>query len=581
MKKIILALFAIAVPALTFAEDAKIVQVYGPVEYRVNQNSVWQKAEKDTMVPEGGAVKSGEAGSALIQMENKSRVWLKENTALEIEQKQSLITRLALVFGKIKVRVPHLRRKEKFDLRTPTAVCAVRGTEFVMESDMEGKMTLEVLFGEVKMSYMITPQKGDKEITLTQGQFLKIEEKDKTGIKGLMDKKQELAGLQKWDPGISEKDSVADIKRKELDRVQIRDFSKQVKNTEDMVNSFMYKGREADIEAGRTLRDVHGNLVRVDQRLMRPDGATLQFFNLVKRTVYADYTSPAKGFTYNGGVVNNRLDLLAFTMQFNQDLPQSISEWPSFFDENDVHALKSSFVFANKTYKDAIFFTAEGYLYDNAREELVNNTNVVGVTPDSNPATPGDDEDVLLTGMLSSFNDLSHVIDLNVSDGGSGTLKINSVNVATAKWGVKNMNSSYEYTGDDAGTDKLYQFKADKYSIGGDAATNGSFWLAQENYVISNSGGIKNTTDFTESTMDPFSILKESAIESITYVKNSNVTAAADLSGSAAYSDIATTDMFTDGTRYPTGTNIDLVIIPDLAIAAIQKVMSALDSLSQ
>jgi len=588
MKKIII-LVVIFLPSYLFSESAKIISISGDVEYRTNQNLEWKKATPYIEIPEGGAIRTNE-GMAFIKIGDKSNVWINKNTALEIEQRQSLISRLTLVFGKIKIRVEHLRRKEKFELRTPTAVCAVGGTEFVVESDEEGRMSLNVLYGEVKLNHLITPQKGDKEVIITQGQYFKIAEKDKPGIKELMDKKQEIDGLQKWDPGLSKEVRIADIKQKEIDRLQIRDFSKRAQKTDDMVKSFIYRGRDADLEAGRTLRDIHGNLVRVDQRLIRPDPSTLQFFNIVKRPVYGDYQytnsiAQQYGFKYNGGTVENRMDLLLFTMNFNKDLPQSIIEWPSFFNKNSVKANWATFIAANKTYDDEIFFIGEGYKYDPVRDELVNNTRVVDIDVTQNKY----DYDVLLAGIIkddninniTAFRGLSEISKLNIKDAGTnnGKMKykegdiINKDIGGNVIWALRQNPdlggtgiSSFETTGDPY----LYQYKSDAYYIGGQT-TNDKIWLAQENYVISNGGSIKKTEDFTNSSSDPFSILKNSAGESIMYIKKANPTSG----------DINKVDDYFTGLNYINGTNIDLVIIPDLAIAGVQKVLPALNELKK
>jgi len=588
MKKIII-LVVIFLPSYLFSESAKIISISGDVEYRTNQNLEWKKATPDIEIPEGGTIRTNE-GIAFIKIGDKSKVWINKNTALEIEQGQNLISRLTLFFGKIKIRVEHLRRKEKFELRTPTAVCAVRGTEFVVESDEEGRMSLNVLYGEVKLNHLITPQKGDKEVIITQGQYFKIAEKDKPGIKELMDKKQEIDGLQKWDPGLSKEERIADIKQKEIDRLQIRDFSKQAQKTDDMVKSFIYRGRDADLEAGRTLRDIHGNLVRVDQRLIRPDPSTLQFFNIVKRPVYGDYQytnsiAQQYGFKYNGGTVENRMDLLLFTMNFNKDLPQSITEWPSFFNKNSVKANWATFISANKTYDDEIFFIGEGYKYDPVRDELVNNTRVVDIDVTQNKY----DYDVLLAGIIkddninniTAFRGLSEISKLNIKDAGTnnGKMKykegdiINKDIGGNVIWALRQNPdlggtgiSSFETTGDPY----LYQYKGDAYYIGGQT-TNDKIWLAQENYVISNGGSIKKTEDFTNSSSDPFSILKNSAGESIMYIKKANPTSG----------DINKVDDYFTGLNYINGTNIDLVIIPDLAIAGVQKVLPALNELKK
>lgn len=590
MKKILFSTF-IFYCASVFAAEVKILKMEGEVKYRDSVNAEWQDAQNSTIVPEGGAVKTGINGMAVLDTGNKSTVWMRENTALEVEQKKDLITRLGLVFGKIKARIPHLMRKEKYELRTPTAVCAVRGTDLVLETDMEGKMNLQVLFGSVKMTYAVPPLKGDKEFTLSQGEYIAIKEKDKPSRKMMMDKKMEMEGLAKWDPGLSDKARFEDIARKEFERAQIRDFAAQTSKTENMVKNFAYKGRESDIEAGRTLKDIHGNLVRVDQRLLRPSPDTLQFLNLVKRPVYNYKATPYSEFAYNGAQgITNRYDMAVFTMNFNKNLPQSISEWPSFFNANSVDPNWATFVFANRTNDSSIFFNAEAYKYDSVRDELVNNETALGYVfsgtgPNGENYFEVIDRDVMLAGTLASYQDLSNIINYDFKGAANGVVnhKDNTAYAGNIAWFSKVQachtpycTNYYEKTGESQ--DLLYQVNADLYAKGGNFLDNSNLvWYARENYVISNGGSIRGKNDFVNAGNDIFSLLKESAGESIIYFKEFDSSAVpggwAALTTSNVRSSIKNTDYFTGSS------NIDLVIIPDLALAGIQKVLPALNNL--
>ena len=602
-----------ALPGALLAAESRLLSMSGPVEVRPTREGAWTAAAADAEIAEGGAVRTGPKGAAVIQMPNKTRVWLKENSNIELEQRQTLASRLALVFGRIKVRVPHLMRKEKFEVRTPAAVCAVRGTEFTMGTTEDGKMDLQVLFGEVKLKFMIPPDKGPSEFSIPQGQGLALTEKGKATRPELLTPKAEREALENWNPGLKPSERQADLRQKETDRLQLKEFAKATNAAEDTVKDFLNVVKESDLEAGRTLNDVHGNVVRVEQRMIRPFSDEIQFYNIVKRANYNNYGKPAGGFDYNGGAMANRLDLMQITMNFNSDLPQRIEEWPGFFNDNALKPEWASFVSANKTYADEIFVIAEGYRYDAARDEIVNNTAVVGIAPTSY-AAGGADRDVLLSGILQNDSEstaaekLNYLSRLNLRESqavfGAGKLQYRDPDDSTWKaydattansvlWARKydvapggadaalglpvGFRPSYELSGDP----RLWEFTADAYLIGGKSA-NGSLWYAQESYVIGNGGGIKRAEDFTSSRSDPFTILKESALQNIMYIKSAATPASSWTSNAAAYSGISDTDKFSvAGGRYPGGTNIDLVFIPDLAVAAIQRMLPALTSLNE
>ncbi|MCM2268275.1 MAG: FecR family protein [Elusimicrobiales bacterium] len=585
--KILYTFLFMLLPGLALAGESKILSMSGTVEARQTREGQWVPASENMEIAEGGAVRTGADGGAVILMPNKTKVWLKDTTSLELEQRQTLASRLALVFGKIKVRVPHLMRKEKFEVRTPAAVCAVRGTEFTMGTTEDGKMELQVLFGEVKLKFIVPPEKGRAEFNIPQGQGLSLEEKGQPAKPALLTKAVEREALENWNPGLKPEERGRELRQKENDRAQVKEFARVSNNTDAAVKGFVNVVKESDLEAGRTLNDVHGNLVRVDQRMMRPAADEIQFFNLVKRPTYANYTSAADGFAYNGGAVTNRLDYMQMTMNFNKDLPQRIEEWPAFFNGNSVNAEWASFVLANRTKADEIFFIGQGYEYDAARDELVNNTNVVnyGTLVDRN---------VIITGVIkdevgvSAIAGLGRITNLDIQDAGTlnGQLKygdgtnVNGGLGTDVVWAVITDDAvSYSKPTDRPDNAPLVQYQADMYDVG--AQGTGFLWFAKENYVIGNGGQIRTPGDFTNSSSDPFSLLKDNALETVMYVKKSVGNNSALITNSdLAKADIDTEDWFSyNGGAAGVGTNIDIVFIPDLMVAAVQRMLPAITNL--
>ena len=633
-----LLLLILTLPAFAAAEEAKIIAFSGTVEVRNTREGQWAPATENMEIAEGGAVRAGADGSAVLLMPNKTKVWIKESSTLEVEQRRTLASRLALVFGKIKVRVPHLMRKEKFEVRTPSAVCAVRGTELTVDTNEAGAMVINVLYGEVKLSFVVPSEKGKSEFYIPQGRSMSLEERGKTAILALMTAEQEKSSLENWNPGLSPSERRREMHAKDNDRAQIREFARITSGTEDSVKSFLNIVKESDLEAGRTLRDIHGNMVRVDQRLMRPYADEVQFINLVKRPVYNNVDSAVaadtrKGFAYNGAAsISDRLDYVQMTMNFNKDLPQRIEEWPSFFSDNDIKADWNSVVMANKTDHNEIFFMAQGAIYNAGSDDLKSNTSIIGVPINSPYAS---DNDVLIAGVLktdlatpgsvSAVEGLGNVSRLNIKDNGSGTLKyytgtqtdsalvagygapVNGIGNANGNvvWAVKmNYDTLFsptspsptgwtnKYEKDKLDSDhSLWNYQATAYAVGGVNSTthipalptDGIMWVAQEASVINNSGAIQQVEDFTKSSLDPFSILKNSAGEIIMSIKKSNNNGVNTWTSDVnTYADISQDDYFaySGGLLPGSGTNIDLVIIPDLLLAAVQRILPAITNMN-
>jgi hypothetical protein len=610
-----LSVFLASLPAFAAAGEAQLIAFSGNVEVRTTREGQWVPAADKAEIAEGGAIRTGADGAAVVLMPNKSKIWIKESSDLEIEQRKTLTSRLALLFGQMKVRVPHLMRKEKFEVRTPAAVCAVRGTEFTVETADTGAMSINVLYGEVKLNFVIPPEKGGAELFIPQGRNMRLEEKGKPGKLAMMTAEQEKSSLENWNPGLSPAERQKDQKEKENDRAQLREFAKVTNGTENSVKTFLNTVRESDIETGRTLKDIHGNVVRVAQLLMRPHSDEIQFVNLVKRPSYnaINNNSVNGGFNYNGGAVGDRLDYAQVTVNFNQNLPQSIEAWPGFFSGNDVKPDWASFVMANKTKKDEIFFIAQLSKYDAVTDNLVNNSAAIGLAVN---ATNGGDRDVIVTGVIKnetgvlavegldrisrqqvkydSINSgkLVYTADgvtlvngaasdvvwamrldadaIDVMDGGgvNGSAKIAGTN--------KDLVTNYEKKGDP----NMSNYSAQLYLVGNDIA-NAALWLTNESYVINNNGSLQKGDDLVNSSLDPFSIMKNVAGETIMSVKGSkgsdgtwtglkaNLTSNEDV----FKKDISNTDYFAYGT------NIDVVVIPDLLVAAVQRMLPALTKL--
>lgn len=607
-KKILQFFLLLALPGAALAEEAKLLSFSGNVEVRQAREGQWAPAAADMEIAEGGAVRTGEGGEAVLFMPNKSKIWLKEKTSLEVEQRMTLASRLALVFGKIKVRVPHLMRKEKFEVRTPSAICAVRGTELTLASTEDGKIDLQVLFGEVKFKFTVPPAKGPAQFSIPQGQGLSSAEEGKAHKPVLLTARQESEAMENWNPGLKSDERQKELRQKETDRAQIKDYARATNNAENAVKAFTNVVKESDLEAGRTLTDVHGNVVRVDQRMVRPDGQTIQFMNLVKRPYYANYTANANGFAYNGGAVANRLDMAQMTMGFNKELPQRIEEWPSFFSGNSVDPTYASFILANRTNASDIFFVAEGYKYDAARDELVDNLAVFMDPGASISASNPNDKHTMITGVLADggtagqsaqdmFNALSRLQvrdadaafrngtnsfsagNLEYRDPVSNTWRaMETVGATSVDWGMRltetwNSGKGYSYDAGDNGP--LMQFQADPYAIG-NVSGGTIMWYARENYVIGNGGGVQTANDITNSSQDPFTLLKGLAAQTIVYVKTSSTNNGALLTDSAASkATINTNDHFGGAS----GRNIDVVFIPDLMVAAVQRMLPAITNL--
>ncbi|MFC2091638.1 hypothetical protein ACFLTD_02565, partial [Elusimicrobiota bacterium] len=127
-----------------------------------------------------------------------------------------------------------------------------------------------------------------------------------------------------------EDQDMADTKETLRDEIKdaVYDIKVDAQNARDVVEDT----KEVDSVTGRTLRDVHGNLVRVEQYVTRPQPDTIQFINITKRSNYK-YVG-----RMNVAATGSRLDSFEVKSRFNLEMPEKISDWFGFFKDIDDSA---------------------------------------------------------------------------------------------------------------------------------------------------------------------------------------------------------------------------------------------------
>ncbi len=157
---LILLVFVMSLPVLCLSNQWKLlIRVKGKVQSKFAGANVWQMVWQSRMLKDGDRARTLEDSRAKIRLADQSVVTIGENTEVEMSQfklkKTSRLAKIKLFFGKIRVRVGRFTgRDSKFEVKTPNAVLAARGTEFfasynVVETDATGIIVFE---GKVQVS---------------------------------------------------------------------------------------------------------------------------------------------------------------------------------------------------------------------------------------------------------------------------------------------------------------------------------------------------------------------------------------------------------------------------------------------
>jgi tetratricopeptide (TPR) repeat protein len=136
---------------LAAGPDAEIASLEGLGEYREAQQPAWNKARVKQPLVSGNFVRTGDLSRMGILFADKTQIRLSQNSMLQIREVgkgDGRTTAVDLNAGRSWVQSKTLPKG--LVMNTPSAVAAIRGTDWEMAVDSEGTSTLTVLSGEVE-----------------------------------------------------------------------------------------------------------------------------------------------------------------------------------------------------------------------------------------------------------------------------------------------------------------------------------------------------------------------------------------------------------------------------------------------
>jgi hypothetical protein len=264
-----------------WATPARVDEVHGDVQKRAVGVLRWEAVTPGEKIEEGSSIKTGPNSSVEIVTEQGHRFVVNSETTIEFTSLQTDETKVHLDSGRVLSKVVHLKDKQTFSVQTPTAVCAVRGTEF--ETVAGDKGTLIAVY---KGIVGIALASGGEEMALHAGHMTSVHD-------GMI----ELPHPIPRENRVKAETALQHVARHEvgldMNRVQV-------------IASAAMERRLADYQEGKSLIDVNGERVRLQEYIMRP--AANQF-----KLVVLD----ERGKT--------QLDYFYYQGTFNQNLPADLS----------------------------------------------------------------------------------------------------------------------------------------------------------------------------------------------------------------------------------------------------------------
>ena len=140
--------------------DARVKRISGGVRVKDAGSEEWATLSGEMPLDSGDSIKTSD-GVAEVYLDDKGAITVGRNTELEISSLGKSESAFTLKFGSIAAKIQHfLDEKLKMQVRTPSAVCAVRGTEFAVEYSQLGKDTGVAVFDEGRVAVSPLAENG-------------------------------------------------------------------------------------------------------------------------------------------------------------------------------------------------------------------------------------------------------------------------------------------------------------------------------------------------------------------------------------------------------------------------------------
>lgn len=251
-------------PLTAYAQNdsATLDGVSGKVLVRGKNSNLWNQVSEGYTLKEGDSVKTQRRSQTTLLFEDGSKVEVAARSFFVLEAAKKAQKSLSFSFGRMKAFVQKTM-SQRFSVRTPTAVCSVRGTEFQVDVAQNGATTVDLFSGLLG----VADQKGN-EILLKPGESVDV----------TSDGLGRTSSQQGGDAG-------GDAKTKELVKKEVGlEMTK-----EEIQSAAALEMKSAVYQDGKALIDVNGNRVRVESYIVRPAANQFKLVILNARVDRFDY----------------------------------------------------------------------------------------------------------------------------------------------------------------------------------------------------------------------------------------------------------------------------------------------------
>jgi len=287
MKKFLYFIFILTITSLAFSSTIVVVKISGKAFVRNIAEQQWTKCYPGQTLDENYVIKTEEKSKVELLLFDGTKIVVSEKTEIVLSKIAPQEKVIQQKTGKARFKVSKLQEGAKFETITPTAIMSVRGTEFsvFVKEDLstevkvfEGIVNVKTLAGEsidlsVNEKIEIVPN-------LPLPEIKKFEKQDLEETKSII--KEEM------------KDVLAPEVQMDMTKEQVQRAA-----AEEL--------KLAEYQQGKSLIDVWGNRVRIEEYIVRKNLQPNQF----KMVVLNER--------------ENRFDYFIWLATFNKELPTDLT----------------------------------------------------------------------------------------------------------------------------------------------------------------------------------------------------------------------------------------------------------------
>ena len=439
------------------ARAASVSATDGKVLYLKSGSYTWAQVSRGQIVNSGDQLKTATDARASVVFDDGSRVELAPGTSFTLQQASPAASEMKVTLGGLKAWISKSLNR-RFQVRTPTAVCSVRGTEFSVAVDRGGETRVQMFSGLLAVS-----DRSGNEVLLKDRQGVEVTQ---GGLGRVTDARSSGEG------GAGGEES--DTKRTARREVDLR-MSK-----EEVQAAAALEAKLSEYQQGKSLIDVNGNRVRVEEYIVRPAPDQFKLVVLNSRENRFDY------FFYQG----------TFNTALPADMSVALRQLPGCIGGPCQYHLTSYRTARSNTIDNMLEVASGGHQVD------VNN-NAVGTQDDVQAAYDPSSQNfvslptgtpfykTLFDNYNLSFNGVTHQswTGTNIQNMVSGqALAPTFTNVTSVRSSpfCAPPNCTYNEISEGVFHDVVYASNLDQ-----------SIWEKYDSYVISDEGKIARTTDFS------------------------------------------------------------------------------------